>query len=106
MIPQEKIGLLLFGGAEGLAGAGLIVILRNVAGIGIKITDLHENAVFIGDLLFRAQGQVQLVEVIVWPVAVLRTIRGIERITEIPELPILRGFLQPIAVGLIFRAGK
>src|SRR3954465_1896713 len=106
MVAEKEIRFLILLGPKRSAGGRLVVVLGDIAGFGVEVPHLHEDAVFVRDLLFCAQGQIRLFKVIVRAIAVLGAITGVEGISEIAELAVLRTLLQPIAVTLIFRAGE
>ena len=57
----------------------LVVILSHITGLGVEITDLEKDAVFLGDLLFEPRGEIQLFEIIVGSETIFAPIKGIDR---------------------------
>src|SRR5260370_18172525 len=84
----------------------LVVILGHITGLGVEITNLKEDAVFLGDLLFESRGEIQLFEIIVGPEPIFAPIKGIDREAAIVKNTINRAALLPIAVTGIIGAGE
>ena len=106
MITGEQIRLLLFLRPERWACVGLIKILGHIAGLGVEIADLKKDAVFFRELLFEPRRKVELFEIVIQPMAVLGSIKGVQRVTRVAKETILRRALQPITAAGIFRARK
>ena len=105
MIADEKIGFLLLGHAQAGIGAGLIVVLRNVAALLVEVFSREEHAVLRSDLEFDLSRELEMVEIIVRAITVVRAIVAVERVGEIAEPSELRSALDPFAVAAIFGAG-
>src|SRR5438270_1521152 len=87
------------------AGAGLVVILAEVAGRCAVIDSLKVNAVLRRDLVFELKRNGELIEVVVGPEAVERVIKDIRSISHVVVDAVLRGGLGPVAATLVFGAG-
>src|SRR5207237_4633764 len=85
MITDEKTGLLCFFGTEGGAGLPLVVVLDNVARVGIEITDLEKDDVFIRQLPLETPVHRCLFQVIVLAKATLAPVEPVDGIAEIAQ---------------------
>ena len=81
-----------------------IVVLRHVAELAVVTLRFKHHAVLRRQLAFRFDVKSCLFKIIVWTIAILRAIFGVERVTKIPGVSVLRRFLVPRAVAAIFRA--
>lgn len=90
MITQQQQRLLRFPCAEAASRAVRVVVLRQIAGGGVVIDRLQEHRVLRRPLLFELQGKRQLVLVVVRALPIFRTVQGVERVTEVAHLTIVR----------------
>ena len=68
------------------------------------INPLQIEAVCRRDLLLDLEGERELVEIVIWPMPVLRTIGLLQGIAAVRLKAELGCVLQPVAVAEIFRA--
>jgi len=96
VVANEDVRLFSFRGAEGRArrgqsgdGAVLIVVLRHVAETAVVNLRFEHHAVPRRQLLLRLDVISRLLQIIVWTVAVLEAIFGVEGVAEISRVAVL-----------------
>ena len=90
--------------ADVTAGLPLVKILLNIAGLGVVVRDLKEQAVLGRELVLQTRGEVDLLEVVVGALPIFRAIVRVQRISGFAEVSILRGALNPIAAAEVIGA--
>src|SRR5258706_7496851 len=113
MVTKQNVWVLVLTYAQGCAWVNrsgnlpvLIVILGQVARRRIEIAGLEKYAVFVRDLLFEARGQIELLQIIIRTISLLRPVIRIQRVAGVAENPVLRPALNPITAAKLFGAGK
>src|SRR5205814_4119801 len=92
--------------SERRAAGGLIVELAHVTRLDALELGFHIDAVVRSDLFFDASPEIEPIDVIVWPLALVEQVIGVEGIAEVAERAVLRAGLVPVAPAEILRAGK
>ena len=110
VIAKKEFGFLLFRNPQPKAWSRtgriplLVVVLPDVARLVVKAADLEEQTILRGDLLFEAEGEIELFEIVVRSLTVLFPIRRVERIAARPVHAVVRSTLHPVAIVGVFRA--
>src|SRR6185369_2351895 len=106
VMPAEiEGGILFFINLEATVSLAGIVVLRQVACIRIKASDLQVNAVLRGDLLLQLQRPGEPLKILVCPLAILRFVKSIHGVAQPTNGAEERAGLNPIATAAIFREG-
>ena len=80
--------------------------MAQVARINALVLGFQIDAVVRRDLFFDTSPQVKAIDVIVWPLAIIEQVIGVEGVAEIAERAVLGAGLVPVAAAEVLRAGK
>src|SRR5579864_7415949 len=95
MITQGNDWLLFFMKAKARVRYCLVKILGQVTAAGVILQGLEVHCVLWRDLLFYLHRKLPLFDIVVDPLATVRMVKGINRITEVSERSILGAALRP-----------
>src|ERR1700734_1452590 len=81
----------------------LVIKLRRISAIRFILLDVTKNTVLRRDLLFKRERKLPLLNIIVWPLAGIGTVKRVEIVIKISERAELRAGFRPCAAAQILR---